>query len=326
MGGEGDRSRDSVDHVGVIVNPRAGLVQRRPGLIDAISRAAGERPIEAPASEEEIRPALEALADEGVTVVAIVGGDGTVTGTLTPLVQVWSDRGAELPRVALLPGGSVNTIPRALGGRGSPALLLRRLLRFEAGLAAARTVPLAPLRIEPQGEGVRFGMIFGIGAVARWLAHYYAGSRRGTLGATLGVAGALGSMATGGAFARSLFARFDAAVEIDDESDPEERFSAMAAGALEQIGLGFRPFHSAGRHRGRFHWISTDAGHWRMGLEVAGVALRSRPPVSRLRHASAARVRITIPHALPYTVDGDLFPATTAVDLSAGPEIGFLRA
>ncbi len=169
-------------------------------------------------------------------------------------------------------------------------------------------------------------MIFGLGAVTRWLEHYYAGSRRGTWGATLGVVGSLASMARGSALARELFTRFDAKVEIDGEPFARERFSAMAAGALEQIGLGFRPFRTAGSHPRRFHWISTDAGHWRMGVEVAGVALRNLLPGSRLRHASAARVRITFPDAVPYTVDGDLFPATAAFQLTAGPPLTFLRA
>jgi diacylglycerol kinase family enzyme len=307
--------------VAALINARAGRVRRHPELIDEIAAELSPQHVEVLNAVADVQPAVETLRDEGVATVVIVGGDGTVTGTLTPLIDAWSAAGRELPQIALLPGGSVNTIPTALGGRGSPRRLLRALLRRAA---RPRVRLLNVLSIHPGGGGRRYGMIFGNGATTRWLDHYYSGSARGRLGAALGVVTALGSISVRGRLARRLFEPFEAKVDIDGEAVEDERFTAMAAGAIPQIGLGFKPFYGAGRHPGHIHWIMTGVGPQRMGLEVAQVALGLHPPFSRLVHASAARVTVRCADPLPYTVDGDLFPGARDIEISAGPELAFV--
>jgi diacylglycerol kinase family enzyme len=304
------------------VNANAGRVRREPALIDAIAQVVAPPLVEVVYRAEEARAALEALREEGAGTVAIVGGDGSVTGTLTPLIEAWSAAGLALPRVALLPGGSVNTIPSALGGSGSPATLLRRL----AAHGPRRTRALPALRVLAGDAAPRYGMIFGNGAVTRWLDHYYSREDRGPGGAARTLVDALGSVAMRGRLAHDLFVPWYAKVEVDGAAASVERFTAMAAGALPDIGLGFKPFRSAGQDPGRFHWIMTGAGPLRMGLEVGLVALRLGGLSSALRHASPARVVVHCASAHRYTVDGDVFRAVDRFEISAGPTIEFVAA
>jgi hypothetical protein len=113
-------------------------------------------------------------------------------------------------------------------------------------------------------------------------------------------------------------------VEVDGHAFPLERFTGMAAGALRPIGLGFRPFFSAGREAGRFHWIGTEGSGVALGLELPWLRLGMRVPGSALRHATAAGVRIRLEAPQPYTIDGDLFPPTATLAISAGPTLRFL--
>ncbi len=266
---------------------------------------------------EEIEPALEKLRTAGIEDVAIVGGDGTVTESLTALLRVWPHDA--LPGVTLLSGGSVNTIPRAFCGSAFPHRVLRRMLAEDA---TRREVQRTPLRVTAEGRPPRYGFIFANGAATRWLDLYHAQPQRGVAGATAVLARALGSAAVNGKLARRLFERFAAEVEIDGERATPCRFTAMAAGALPEIGLGFRPFHLVDAAPGRIHWIMTDAGPFELGIEIPAARFGRRNRGTKLCDYSAQRV-VVRSHPLPYTVDGDVFPATPRVEITAGPPIWF---
>jgi diacylglycerol kinase family enzyme len=132
---------------------------------------------------------------------------------------------------------------------------------------------------------------------------------------------ALVSVATAGPIARGLFRPFEAAVSIDGKPGTTGAYTAMAAGALPVLGLGFRPFFHAGTARGAFHWIMTDARPWELGLDFPAARFGRRRPGTRLRDFRARSVvaRPTEPQA--YTVDGDVFPPTASVELRAGPAL-----
>ena len=308
---------DDTASVGVLVNANAGRVQRHPRLIAGLRDLVPDERLAITRHPQEIEPALEMLCEAGVAMVAIVGGDGTVTESLTALLRVWPHD--DLPRLALLPGGSVNTIPRAFCGGAFPHRVLRRLL---AEGSAHREVLRTPLRVTPAGGTRRYGFIFGNGAVTRWLDLYYGQAQRGSAGAAAVLARALGSVSVNGKLARDLFERFAAEVEIDGELAPGRRFTAMAAGALPQIGLGFRPFHLANAAPGRIHWIMTDAGALELGIEIPAARFGRRNPRTKLRDYAAERV-VVRSRPLPYTVDGDVFPAAEQIEIAAGPPIWF---
>lgn len=300
---------------GVLVNANAGRVRSHPELLGRLSALVPEEYLRVTRSADEVAGALKGLRDQGIEGLAIVGGDGTVTGSLTALLATWPLEA--LPRIALLPGGSVNTIPRAFSGGAYPDRTLRRLLEQRG---AAYEIERPPLRVRVPGAPDRYGFIFGNGAVTRFLDLYHAQPHRGVAGATSTFARALSSIAVNGTLARGLFERFAAQVEIDGEVAVQRRFSAMAAGGVRSIGLGFRPFHLAGTRPGRFHWIMTDAGPFELGIEIPAARYGYRNPGTRLVDACAARV-VLHSRALPYTVDGDIFPATPDLEVAAGPPL-----
>jgi diacylglycerol kinase family enzyme len=267
----------------------------------------------------DVVTALRHFHDAGVDALGVVGGDGTVTGTLSPLIEVWNE--APLPSVCLLPGGTINTIARSVGPRGTPDAALARLLRRGARIESRA---LRILAVRSAADPPRFGMIFGLGVVARWLEHYYSNRERGAGAAALGVARSVASVLAHGELARSLFAPFEAKLEADGEPTDRERLTGLAAAVVRDIGLGFKPFFLAGGDPKRFHWISTDSRGLGIALELPVAALGRTLPHGALRHQRAGRLRVGLTDPLPYTVDGDLFPATAALEIEAGPELHFL--
>ncbi len=304
---------------GVVVNGRAGRVSRHPALIDLLRQQLPRENLYVTHDPSDVAPALESLHEVGVDTLVIVGGDGSVTGTLTPLLRVWPNK--SLPRVLLAGGGSVNTIAKSLGVRGRPDRVLARLL---AGSRPPREDPRPVLRIQAEGAEPLVGMIYANGSGPRYLEFYYAHSGRGVRGAAYTVAASLGSVVAGGELARELFEPFEAEVELDGERMQPGRFTAMAAAGVRHIGLGFAPFTSAGHKPGHFHFLTMDFGGWGLLRRIPGLRIGTRRALDSLAHASARRVVVRTERPVPYTVDADLFPGVRRVTLEAGPELRFL--
>jgi diacylglycerol kinase family enzyme len=308
---------------GVLVNLRAGRVRRDPKLVARLEGLVPPGHLETTTEAQQLPSALKRLREFGVETLAVVGGDGTSTSTLTALLRTWPQE--KRPALLLLAGGTINTIPHSVSGGARPDRLLARLRDRPDTLARTHR---SVLRVEAAGELPSYGMIFANGAAPRWLSHYNSGVYKGVLGAAGGVIRSLGSVALGGALARELFAPFEAEVEVDGEVLLENRFTAMAAGAVRHIGLGFKPFLSIpleGRV-GRIHWVTTEAGGPGMAMELPAARLGIRLPLTNFRHASARSVRIRLAEPEPFTVDGDLFPPTSDLRIDAGPALCFLTS
>src|SRR4029077_4419067 len=135
-----------------------------------------------------------------IDVLAISGGDGTNHVTLTGFLDVYS--GAVMPRVALLRGGTMNTVANSVGvGHGRPEGLLARLVREDAkrGAVELENVERYVMRVAPrQGGKNDFGFLFGTGVMRGFLAEYYRGGQPSPLAALTTLARAVGSALVGG--------------------------------------------------------------------------------------------------------------------------------
>jgi hypothetical protein len=220
---------------GVVVNTRAGSVRRDPGLVARLRYRLPAGALQATDAPEAIEPALRVLHDRGVDTLVVIGGDGSVGGTLTALLSCWPE--AELPEVVLTPGGTINTIARSLGAQAPPETLVERLL--DGAPPRIRTLrPLVRARSEAGME--RIGMIFANGVAVRWLLMYYGHPTRGARAAARVVARIAGSALVRGPLARRLFQPIRGVVQVDGERLDLDRFTVAAASSVRDIGLGFR--------------------------------------------------------------------------------------
>jgi len=306
-------------HPGVLVNARARRVRRDPRLLEQLRRLLPAGYVRSSESPDEIAPAFDALRERDIDTLVIVGGDGTVGGTLTPLLARWPAE--QLPALALAPGGTINTIARSLGARERPERLLRRLLDGPAPRVDTRR-PLVQVR--PRDGEARAGMIFANGVAVRWLRLYYQQPSLGVRSAFSTVARVVGSASVGGGLAHDLFSPAGVAIEVDGEHLELERFTVMAAASVEHIGLGFRPFRTAGRDPERFHFAVTQASASRLCIEIPTLRLGLAARLSCVHHHPARRVTLRFPEAQPWSVDADLFPPARELELSATPPLRFV--
>ena len=304
---------------GVIVNARAGAVRRDPGLVERLRGRLSAAQVHATACAVEIDAALDALRALGIDTLVVVGGDGSVGGTLTRLLARWPE--AELPAVVIAPGGTVNTISRSLGARGSPERLIERLVAGGPPRVDTRR-PLVRARAA-DGE-THDGMVFAAGAAVRWLRLYYEAPRQGPGPAAALVARVVGSASVRGRLAQRVFEPCGVEVTVDGRRLELGCFTALVAASVREIGLGFRPFLTAGRDPERFHLAITDAGPARLSLELPALQLGLGGALSCLHHHSARRVSLHFAGPEPWSVDADVYAPTAALELVATHPLRFL--
>jgi hypothetical protein len=133
---------------------------------------------------------------------------------------------------------------------------------------------------------------------------------------------AVGSALRRGELARQLFQPFRAKCEVEGQLLELEQFTIMGAAGVRDVGLGFRPFLTAGEDPQRIHFLATDASAARIAAELPALWLGL--PGSVLRHFSAARVSIRFEKPEPWSVDADLFPPTLALELRPSPPLRFI--
>lgn len=306
--------------VAVIVNPRSRKNRGRDGSFESLERAAQGRATlyvcDDPAS---LRDAAQRIARTAPVAVAISGGDGTGSMVLTALRDAFGER--PLPSIAMLRGGTMNTVANGVGvPRGRPEALL-------AGLVAnlATQAPLATVTRRTLDIGGRVGFLFGVGVIHGFLSEYYARGKPypTPLTAVQTLSAAIGSAMIGGATIQRIGQRFAASLVIDGEAVDAHDFLAIGAGTSPELGLGFRPFHLSDAADDGFHLLGITCSAPKLAANLPrlyrGRGIAEGDGLDRL----ARDVRITADGDAPirYMVDGDLDTAASPLCVSLGPRV-----
>lgn len=307
----------------VVVNPESRRLKRRPMTTSRLREMLGAQGrVHQASTRSSLRSALgEVLSDES-PVLAVCGGDGTGHVVLSELCKLASP--GELPTIAWLRGGTMNTVANALGvPRHSPERLLARLIESERDLGAP-AIPKAERHTLRVGD--RIGFLFGTGAIDGFLSEYYATGRPSPPVAALTLGRGALSAAVGGEVAERIGRRVTAEARFSDGTSwPRDRYFAIGAGTVDQIGLGFRPFFRARQGVPKMHVIGirTDAPGFVMELHRIWRGQPMRATEGRDRLAESVELDFDAEDSA-FMIDGDLHRESSPFRLELGPEISML--
>ena len=307
--------------IGLITNPRSRVNQRDPGRARRLMYMIGSHgTAEATKSIDDLYRVCEEFKKERIDVLGISGGDGTLHHTLTAMIRTYGD--TPLPPVAILRGGTMNTIARSFGIFGeAPRLTFELVDRHRRGLLD--TVPWFEREILQVGD--KFGFIFGNGIIYNFLHEYYATGNPSPGTAAQLILRAAGSTVMRGPLSRRIYKRFHARVVADGDRWACEDFITVAAAVVEQIGLGFKPFYRVHEREDRFALlgIHTDAVGFVAELPsiLAGKPMRRDKVIDQ----SAREVVFESDEPLEYIIDGDTYVQDEPLTLHLGPRLRFLR-
>ncbi len=312
--------------IGVVLNPRSRRNLRDPRAADRLARRLGDAGVVRQANSiDELYRIAEDFRRDHIDVLAISGGDGTNHVTLTGFLDVYG--GHTMPQVALLRGGTMNTVANSVGVRhGRPEGLLGRLIRDYAQQASMplENVERHVMRIAPtDGTKAHYGFLFGTGVVHGFLAEYYAGGDPTPLVAAKVLARGIGSAMIGGQTIRRMARPFRGSVSLGDGTSWEERdYLAVAAGTISHIGLNFKPFHRYDELPGRFHMLGIHTSPWGFVKDLPRIHRGDpmRPGKTFDALLKRAFVRSADGH-MRYMIDGDLHEARGDVEVTVGPKV-----
>jgi diacylglycerol kinase family enzyme len=315
-----------VPGIGVVLNPKSGRNVRDPGAATRLSRALGDHGVVRQArSIDELYRIAEDFRSVDIDVLAISGGDGTNHVTLTGFLDVYG--GATMPQVALLRGGTMNTVANSVGvGRGGPEGLLGRLVRDYArrGALELENVERHVMRLLAPSEGKpRFGFLFGTGVVHGFLAEYYSHGEPSPLVALKTLARSVGSAFVRGETIARMAKPFRGSVLLDDGTVWGERdFLAVAAGTIAHIGLQFKPFYRHAERPGTFHLLGIHASPLSFVRELPRIHDARPMRAGKAFEALASRAVIRgADGRVRYMVDGDLHESAGDLEVAVGPRV-----
>lgn len=239
--------------IGIIVNPKSRRNKKDPIAPLRLARALGDHGVVRPARDkDELFQIAADFRSQKIDVLGISGGDGTNYVTITGFLEVYADE--PLPPIAFLRGGTMNTVANAVGvPRGNPDGLLAALIKRYANRDQA---PLRSVERPVMKIGDHYGFLFGTGALYGFIAEYNRASDRNPLHAARVLAKASASVAVGGEMMGRVAPRWHGRVRFSDGSQfPERDYLGIAAGTVDQVGLGFRPFYRNHEKPGTFHML-----------------------------------------------------------------------
>ncbi|TWT10794.1 diacylglycerol kinase family protein [Reyranella sp. CPCC 100927] len=313
--------------IGVLINRRSGrnrasLTDLRHLIVQSPDVVAQETLGQAEALE-----ALRAFNDQGIDILAIAGGDGTLQHVFSLMLneRVFPT----LPLLAVLPGGTTNMIGYDIGAARKPAKELAALLeRARTGRLDEARVRRRLIAVHRSGMAAPAYGLFGGGAGV------YQGTMisrrsvdrvgmRDAAGPLAGLVSLLGPLMIG----RNPIKPVAARITHDDIADEPRDYIAIVVSTMERLILGLSPFWGTGSGAIR---LTTVAAKPRRFSRVVLPALNGRPtadttPANGYRSVNADHIEIDMTGG--FVLDGEVLEleAGQPLRLDAGPEVTFVR-
>jgi diacylglycerol kinase (ATP) len=263
-------------------------------------------------SLEELTQVAQSVAKASPRIIAIWGGDGTITATVSALIAAYGEK--TLPPLCLLPGGTMNVVSRSLPIPGKPEEAFGRLMQRFYQRAPMHTIRRTLLRFEE-----KYGFLFGIGLLAHFLEALYDGNKSGTWRSmyVLGRA-CVGSLWGGGLIPR-LFQPFEAKLTVDGKVWPQSHWVNISAGGVEGLGLGFNPYIRCAEREGFFHLIGHDLQPFSVVRELPGI--HAGKGMKKVAQDIAKEFLIEPARPMVYSLEGELYEARDKFLVKSGPTL-----
>lgn len=321
-------NRTGAPKLGVLINAHSGRNRAGTQALDALLAQHPDIPVQRPARAEATAPALAALSVQGVDLVAVCGGDGTVQQVLNVILSPASPF-AQVPTLAILPGGTTNMIAHDLNEAGRPATVLDTVLKHLAAdtLSSRRTTRPVLQLIGGDAAGPHFGFFFGAAGIYDATLQNRdsvdkVGLRDG-FGPGLRLLDVLLKIATG----RDPFAAVRMGIAVDGKPYGEKPVVALLATTLDRLSLNLNPFWGQGDGRLRLTMVFEGS---RSLLRAIWLALRGRPhgllvPANGYDSLRAQRYELAFDGGC--VLDGETFNAsrTHPILLQTITELTFIR-
>ena len=307
--------------IGIITNPHSRRNRRYPERMRRLGYMLGQHDTyELTNRVEDVEAVARKFKENDIEILALNGGDGTNHVTLSTFIEVYGDK--PLPKVALLRGGTMNTVSNGVGIQGKPPRLLANLVEKYYTNQPFETTWRDILKVTDE-TGTRYGFIFGNGIVSNFLEIYYETGNPSPATAARLLGQAIATLPVGGGeILDRIFRPFSASIELDVGLWQERDYLSVLASTQDQIGLGFRPFIRCQEKDHAFHLLGVIGGPMQVTSALPRIRLGLPVDEATILSTVSSRALFRSSEPIPYTIDGDLHCAESGeVCLETGPRV-----
>lgn len=306
--------------IGIISNPNSKKNRKKPKRHQYLSYIAGEDSYSAITySLQELTQVAKDFKQRNIKILAINGGDGTLSQTLTAFIDVYGDEA--LPKIVPLRGGTINFVAENLGIKGSPEQILFRLIEsYSQPNKTLRSKFVKSIEVEGQ-----HGFLFANGTCAYFLELFYQ-NKTGPLGSALLLLKILASRL----FNKSYFSRVvrtqKTSLQIDEQSLDEHESLSVLIASFNRMPLGLKLFPSAGQNDFEAQLVSYTAKPLEAAYKVPFDLIIRPGHTSNVKiTACGQRFKVATKTPTPYTLDGELFyPEKKGLEVKTGKTLEFI--
>jgi diacylglycerol kinase family enzyme len=305
--------------IGVISNRNARLNRLHPELKDQLAYVIGsDGDVSSTGSITDAYKAAETFLKIGIDIIAISGGDGTAHRTMEILLDVYGNE--PLPPILLLPTGTQNMVPRSFGIDGSGlANLMLATVRYR------HNVPMRCIQRNMLRVNGHMSFMFGLGVAARFMVKYYEAGDTTPKGAATVLAKLVADAARGGAFSKEMLATNTFDISLDGKVIEEKvPLHILFCSFVERLPLHFMLFPHSSYESGRFEVVYSGAKPMTLAAHFPAILRGSGAEMKGITRHLGNKLIMDLATPEPYTLDGELYPATDHFEIEAGPEINFL--
>lgn len=304
--------------IGIITNPHSKLNKRNPARSALLGYILGEQgTLEVTNSLEDLGRVARDFKERRIELLAINGGDGTISRTLTAFLKEYGDQ--PMPRIVLLRGGTINVLAQNLGIRGSPEQILYRLLEAHSTGASLATRKVSTLEVEGN-----FGFLFGNGTAAAFLKEYYK-RKTGPLGAFLWVSLVWMSWFWQGRLYRSIVRDLWFTLKTPGRPSLAHSTCAVFCSTVRCLPLSLPLFERLAEEARRFQCYSFSFKARDAVWQLPYTMLKRKNGNLDTLTFTAEKLAVEAAAPFEYTLDGELYTsASSALELRIGPELEFI--
>ncbi len=312
-----------MSEIGIISNPHAKINRNDPEHNTLIWYVLGNKGrFEVTSSPDDLSKVCRSFAERKVDIIGIIGGDGTIALTLAAVLDAYGE--ANLPKIMLLRGGTVNVLATNIGIYGKPRDVLSDFLEFFHS-----SNPLYEMRVRSLRINDHLGFLFGTGSAVTFLEDFYK-NKTSAWGASRFFAGVVADGLVGGRLtgqARRLTQQQTIHLSVQHQAQVRElefRAPTLLASSLPKLPYGLNFFPDLANTTQHAEMIYSDLDLSGFTREVARSLFRTDKKKSKLSRISFSEAHLSFEGASKYTVDGEILEAPDGkVHICLGPIFTF---
>lgn len=305
--------------IGVILNPYSRSNRKNPGRAEELGFIVGDKgSCHATHSIEDVKELAKEFKKREIEILGLSGGDGTYQKTLTVFANVYGDQ--PFPKIALLGGGTMNNVVNCLKIKGTPEMVLSRLIyKYHQQNGGFKESRCSLLKVNDQ-----YGFLFGNGLLYRFLCDFNKVERPTKWTAARMLCSDIIKALIPTRRAFEICRRIDCDIQVDEKAWPFKNYTSILAGTVETLGLGFQALYRARKESGKFHLLGFSLPPRQVICSFPVLLMGRKVPSENWLDTLASDVRLKTKEAEGFMLDGELYGATKDIHLSLGPTLNVI--